>query len=96
MGSAFFETCPATTGEPVGSARCTRFADGPHRCKKNPADHSLHECSCGYKWQCWTYVGEVIKSSLTTFVYPDGGHSVVEMGGGGQLYFPEGVDRADS
>lgn len=94
MGSAFFETCPAMTGEPVTGPRCPRFADGPHRCKRNPADHSLHECSCGYRWQCFTYVGEVLSDSPVKFVYPGGDLSTISFGGG-QLYFGE-VERADS
>lgn len=45
-----FESCPAATGVPVLSKRCSNYGDGAHRCRFARALHHVHACHCGYQW----------------------------------------------
>lgn len=72
MGSRFFEICPAMTGEPHEGGECPHFADGPHRCRKEPKHGAAtHDCVCGYEWHNWTMVGKT-ESSGVLFYTPGG------------------------
>lgn len=67
-----FESCPATTGQPVAEKQCSIYPDGAHRCRhdRHPT-HYLHECLCKHGWVCVTAGdGEFSDEQLRLLVRP--------------------------